>query len=258
MKIPVLLYHRVGPPVPGSAAATTLSPAKFARQVRLLSKLGFQGVRPLDILSWRRGEGVLPRKPVLFTFDDGYADITEHALPVLQRYGFSAAVYLVTRRLSARDDWPGWNGERNLLALMSSEQVRKWAARGIEFGGHTRTHRDLTSAYGEELTHEVEGCADDLRQLLGRRPISFAYPYGMYNAQVRALVRQHFEIAFTCDEGFAGDTDPHLFCRMLINPGDSLIEFASKVLYGRNPIGALRSRLRLRSRFREWGLLLGH
>jgi peptidoglycan/xylan/chitin deacetylase (PgdA/CDA1 family) len=196
---------------------------------------------------------------VLFTFDDGYSDIAEYALPVLKRYDFGAVVYVVTDRIGARDDWQGEEGERNLLTLMNREQIQHWAARGIEFGGHTRTHCDLTSMSGPELMREVDGCAEDLQQLLGHRPISFAYPYGMYDAQARAFVRKHFELAFTCDEGMVGGTDdPHLLRRMTINPGDTLVEFACKVLYGRNPLGAVRSRLRLRSRFRQWGFLPSH
>ena len=97
--LPVLLYHHVGPAQPGTHASLTVSPTRFERHVRWLAWRGYRGICPADWLRWlNEGKG-LPDKPVLFTFDDGYADLAEFALPVLRRYGFGAAVFIVTRQL---------------------------------------------------------------------------------------------------------------------------------------------------------------
>src|SRR5262249_22102192 len=98
-RLPVLLYHHVGPLRPGTIRELTVSSKKFDRQVRWLAHLGYVGIRPSDWLRWLRERAGLPEKAVLFTFDDGYSDLTEHALPTLQRYGFGAVVFVVTGQL---------------------------------------------------------------------------------------------------------------------------------------------------------------
>jgi peptidoglycan/xylan/chitin deacetylase (PgdA/CDA1 family) len=248
-RLPILLYHRIGPPVPGTEPGLSIPLAKFERQMRWLAGRGYQGIRPSDWLGWRLSGNPLPRKPVLITFDDGYADVSRYALPLLERYRFGAVVYVVTHRTGGRDDWSVRPGQRGALELMTAEQIRDWSMRGIEFGGHSRTHRDLTALSEAEAIGEVRGCQEDLAEILGQHAISFAYPYGRYNPAVRAAARQHFRLAMTCDDGVNDlDTDHHLLKRKVVNPGDSLVEFACKVLWGCNPIGYLRSRLRLRSR----------
>ena len=131
--------------IPASIPRSTLSPERFERQVGWLARKGYVGIRPSDWLRWRSGEADLPKKPILLTFDDAYADTAEHALPVLCQHGFGAAVYVVTQRLGATNTWDD-PGKRYMLRLMSAEQIQYWAAKGIEFGAHTRTHADLTEA----------------------------------------------------------------------------------------------------------------
>ena len=81
-KLAVLLYHHIGPPRPDTLSDLTVSPEKFERHVRWLARRGFVGIRPSDWLRWLRDGTGLPNKPILFTFDDGYADIADYALPV--------------------------------------------------------------------------------------------------------------------------------------------------------------------------------
>ena len=105
MRLGVLSYHHVGPQQPGTLLSLTVSPERFERQVRWLARHGYQGINPADWLRWRREGKGLPDKPVLFTFDDGYADLVDYALPVLRRYGFGAVVYVVTRQLGGTNAW---------------------------------------------------------------------------------------------------------------------------------------------------------
>ena len=93
-KLPVLMYHHVGPYRPGTYRPITISPERFERQIRWLARRGYAGITPSDWLRWlREGKG-LPEKPILLTFDDAYADVAQYALPILKRYGFSAAALL--------------------------------------------------------------------------------------------------------------------------------------------------------------------
>lgn len=251
VRLPVLLYHHVGPARPGISPELTVSPERFERQVRWLARRGYTAIRPSDWLAWRRRAIPLPPKPVLLTFDDGYEDLAEHALPVLYRHGFTAAVYIVTGLLGKTNQWDPAAGPA-AHCLMTAGQIREWDRQGIEFGAHSRTHADLTAATPSRLEEEISGSADDLAALLGKRPVSFAYPFGHCNPEVRESVARIFDLAFTAREGLNdAATDPHQLRRTMVQPGDMLFNFAWRVRLGWDPLTRLRGRVRLRSRIRN-------
>ena len=143
-RLPVLLYHHVGPVRPQTHLSLTVSPAAFARQVRYLERRGYQGISPSDWLRWRFDGKGLPEKPVLLTFDDGYTDLVQFAFPVLEEHGFKAAVYVVTERMGGTNTWDEVRGG-GCHRLLTADQIQFWVKRGIEFGAHSRTHADLTT-----------------------------------------------------------------------------------------------------------------
>jgi peptidoglycan/xylan/chitin deacetylase (PgdA/CDA1 family)/glycosyltransferase involved in cell wall biosynthesis len=253
-RLPVLLYHHVGPPQPGTLSSLTVSPQRFERHVRWLVRRGYQGICPADWLRWcHEGKG-LPRKPVLLTFDDGYADLVEYALPVLRRYGFGAAVYIVTGQVGGTNAWDEAQGS-GTFRLMTAEQIRYWATQGIEFGAHGRTHADLRTLTSEKLKEEILGSKSDLSSLLGSRVASFAYPYGFYNQGALDCVQGAFDLAFIADDFNEGLnhllTDPHLLRRTMVQTNDSLLTLEFRARWGRNPFGNLRIRIGLRTRLKR-------
>jgi peptidoglycan/xylan/chitin deacetylase (PgdA/CDA1 family) len=213
--------------------------------MRWLDRSGYTGIRAADWLAWRGQGRSLPARPVLLTFDDGYADFPDFVLPVLQRHGFGAVVFIITGWIAGANSWDG-------APLMSASQIRECSAQGIEFGAHTRTHPDLTTLSGAKLREEVAGSAEDLSAILGTRVTSFAYPYGFWNEEVLASVRESFDLAFTCEEGLNDiETDPYRLHRTMVQRGDLLLDLACRVRRGWSPLTVLRSRLRIRSRFRK-------
>lgn len=230
--LPVLLYHHVGPERPGTFDGLTVSPAVFERQVRALARHGFKGICPQDWAHWLRdGEG-LPNKPILITFDDGYADTAEYALPILRKYGFGAAVFVVTERLGATNTWDEAEGF-GTLHLMTAEQIRYWATQGIEFGPHGRTHQHLTQLRAADQCAEIAGSKHDLAALLGHPPVSFAYPYGDVDDTVRDMAKREFQLAFGVEKGLnCLSDDRHLIRRAYIAPRISMFEFALRVQRG--------------------------
>lgn len=254
MRLPVLLYHHVGPPRSGTMPSLTVSPQTFERHVRWLVRRGCSGIRSSDWLRWlREGKG-LPEKPILLTFDDGYADLAEYALPVLRRHGFSGVVYIVTGQLGGTNAWDEARG-LGTHRLMTVEQIRHWAAQGIEFGAHSRTHADLTALSAKELSEEVVGSGKDLESVLGERVVSFAYPYGFHNQAVDDCVRGAFDLAFIADDDDEGlnhlQTDPHLLLRTMVQTNDSWLDLDCRARWGHNPLLNLRARIGLRSRLKR-------
>jgi len=243
-RLPVLLYHRVGPPRPGTFESLAVSPRDFERQIEYLARAGYVGIRPAQWLAWLRGATPLPRNPILLTFDDGYADTADFALPVLERHGFGACVFVVTGELGGTNSWDEAKGSQS-LRLMSADQIRSWEKRGVEFGAHTRTHRDLTALSAEELRAEVAGSAEDLAALLGSRPACFAYSYGRLDENARRLAQESFALAFTIETGLNTlATDPLMLKRVGVKPGPPGLDFRLRARLGRNPLSGLRARLK--------------
>ncbi len=247
-----LMYHHVGPSRPGTQREWTVSPKQFERQIRWLARRGYAGIRPSDWFRWVREGTGLPKKSVLITFDDAYADTAEFALPILRRYGFGAAVFVVTQRIGGTNTWDEQQG-CGTLQIMTAEAIHYWAERGIEFGAHGRMHGDLTKLSLIDCSAEIAGSKSDLRALLGAPAISFAYPYGEHNCAVRELVRAEFDLAFCVEEGVNYlKSDPHALRRVNIGPDVSMFEFAVKVRTGRGLkwLRNLRIKVALRTRLK--------
>jgi peptidoglycan/xylan/chitin deacetylase (PgdA/CDA1 family) len=133
---------------------------------------------------------------------------------------------------------------------MSAGQIRACHLRGIEIGGHSREHPDLTAVPARKVDDEVGGAKRDL-QGMGIDPVSFAYPFGFHDDKVRARVGRYFQLAFTCDEGLNHlRSDAMALRRTMVQPDDTLLDIEFRAALGWSPLNRLRSILRLRSRAR--------
>jgi peptidoglycan/xylan/chitin deacetylase (PgdA/CDA1 family) len=131
------------------------------------------------------------------TFDDGYTDFLQKAVPVLEDLGFSATVFVVAGMLGAENDWEFRGDPRPRLPLLGAEAVREVAARGMEVGSHGMTHACLLGLEQERLEEEVSGSRQVLSEVLGEAVDGFCYPYGFIDkASVQAVRRAHY--AYAC------------------------------------------------------------
>ena len=125
----------------------------FREQLRYLSRCNYYTPRLSEVLTWDGPAARNSKAPVLLTFDDGYTDNFENALPILEEFGFTAAIFPVldlTRRSS-------WWGDALGASLLMPEQMRSMEGAGIEFGSHCVNHRPLTSLSDSELVEELIG-----------------------------------------------------------------------------------------------------
>lgn len=201
--IPVLLYHHVNDG--GDMPELTTTPAEFDRQMAALKAAGFEAITLDELLAYMRGEAVrLPDRPIALTFDDGYADNYEYAFPILKKYGYKAAIFMV-----------GINFDRE--GRLSAGQVREMAAGGFTVGGHSMTHPDLTSLSGAALRAEVAGSKARAERVTGREARYFAYPGGFYDlATVEEAAAAGYAGAFTTLTGLnrPGGRDAYLLRRI--------------------------------------------
>jgi len=242
-RLPILMYHNVGPLRERFDRYLTISPRMFERQLQWLSQHRYTPIRTSDWIAHLRDGKALPDKPILLTFDDAYSDISEFGLPLLIKYGFTGTVFVVTDQIGGTNKWDLHLGLSE-QPLMSESQIREWADKGIEFGAHTKTHADLTLVTSEQVAEEMQGSRQRLENLLGAPVPSLAYPYGYYNAEVAEIARRHFDLALTCDLGlnYLG-TDPLLLRRAEVVPIQTPGDMWSMVTLGCNLLFVGRHRL---------------
>lgn len=187
MPVPILLYHHISePPSKGTPSRSNyVRPENFARQMRWLSRLGFQGLSLAEAMPYISGKK--NGKVAAITFDDGFLSVFEHAMPVLAKYGFTATNFFVADQLGRQNDWDAPQAIRE--PCMTIDQMLQWVNAGHEAGSHTLTHVHLTDIGQNEAKREIVLSKQKLEDMLGREIFSFAYPYGDENDEIRALVK---------------------------------------------------------------------
>ncbi|WP_051817143.1 polysaccharide deacetylase family protein [Kitasatospora sp. NRRL B-11411] len=215
-----LMYHSVARDE-DDPYLITVSPRRFRQQIRWLAARGLRGV----------GVGALMRAHALgrarglvgLSFDDGYRDFAEQAVPVLEEYGFTATVYVVAGKLSGHNDW---DREGPRKALMSPRQVREVAAAGLEIGSHGLTHRRLAGLGRRELVAQVADSRAALQDVTGEEVAGFCYPYGSYDRAAAEAVGEA-GYGYACATGRGGD-DRLALPRCYVGQRDGAVRLAVK------------------------------
>lgn len=181
--VPILMYHQVTPKPDRKFLKYAVKPDRFAQQMRWLALTGHHAISMDALLAHRAGAGTLPTRPVVVTFDDGYQDTYDHAVPVLLEHGFTAIFYLVGQEVGHRSRW--LEAERGLsLALFDWPTARRLEMDGFRCGSHALTHARLATLDGRESDRELMTSRKLLEDNLGREVRDLAYPHGSYDDRV--------------------------------------------------------------------------
>ena len=222
-----------------------MTPERLDEQLDYLSTHGYTPLTVSDYVQRIADDRQLPPRPVVLTFDDGYADFYTAALPLLQKYHATATLYIITDYIGATSRWMQREGEAD-RAILNWNQIREIASSGIECGAHTHTHRALDALAAADCRQEIELSQRVLAEHVGA-PRSFAYPFGYYSHAIHALVR---EVGFTsaCGVRYAQSSrhdDRFARARLIVTADTDLPSFEKLLLSGgRGPEAAY---LRLRS-----------
>ena len=186
--IPVLLYHRVVPEAPkDSHHGIWVTIQSFEQNLHSLKHRGYSPITFEQYQLFLNREFILPKKPVILTFDDGYEDNYTFAFPLLKKYGFPAVIFLAAET-KRRTNF--WDADEPQVPLMNNEQIREMSGAGIEFGSHTVTHPNLSHCSPEQMRKELFESKKILEQLTGKKIISLAYPYGAVNEHIKSLAAE--------------------------------------------------------------------
>ncbi|HLF57992.1 MAG TPA: polysaccharide deacetylase family protein [Thermoanaerobaculia bacterium] len=203
---------------------------QLRRQLRWLARLGARFVTPDELLRMLRGEGAVPRRAILLTFDDAYEDQLSAALPVLEEVGAMAVVFAPSGQVGRWNVWDERLGAPR-LPLCDAEQLRELLRRGVEIGSHGRSHALLPNLDEDELRRELERSIAELGALGLPPPRLLSYPYGLAGArELAAAARAGFAAAFTIAPGLVTPvSDPHALPRIEILRGDRGLRFLVKI-----------------------------
>ena len=184
--VAVLMYHKISAtPLSTNWAGLYVAPKRFARQMDELTAAGLPPV-PYDKLMRAVDADAAG---FCVSFDDGFRNVFEHALPILQARSLRAIQFIVADRIGGEDEWDHPIGEPP-MRLMDEAQIRDWLAAGHVIGSHTLTHPRLTTLPRERARAEIVDSKKRLEDRFGIPIQHFCYPYGDQDEAIRAIVAE--------------------------------------------------------------------
>jgi peptidoglycan/xylan/chitin deacetylase (PgdA/CDA1 family) len=220
----ILFYHRVS----DDHDELAVSPRNFRRQMDYLASQSYQVVDVLGAVELL-DRGAESAKTLGLSFDDGYLDVAEQALPILQERGFHATVFVAT---AVAGGWAKFDWYRRQPSVLGWDEIIELDGEGtLRFEAHSLTHPNLLALRNEAAREEIVGSKAALEARLGRPSEVFAYPSGLFGLRERDLVEAAgFRAAVTCEPGLnTRGTDRFSLRRCQVDARDSLLDFLAKV-----------------------------
>jgi peptidoglycan/xylan/chitin deacetylase (PgdA/CDA1 family) len=209
----ILMYHAVADPT-DDPYGIAVAPDRLELQLRWLRARGLRGVGVADLLRARTAGDAAGL--VGLTFDDGYADFVETALPILARYDCTATVFVLPGRFGGTNEWDG-DGPRR--ALLTGRQIRAAAEAGTEIASHGLFHQRLPGCPDHVLLEETVRSRELLCELTGTAPAGFCYPYGTFDRRAADAVRRA-GYSYACAIAPGAEAGPYALPRTHISQAD--------------------------------------
>lgn len=216
-KIPILIYHDISESNPKNVNEI-IHPDKFSEHMHALKDAGYETITLADLKRVYEGNsGVLPEKPLMITFDDGYLSNYEIAFPMLEKLEMHASIFTLVSRMD--ENHPNYFTWKNAMEMLGSG----W----IDIQSHTYNHHyyineednyapALTTIGAEESYEEYSGriredlffAKNRMESELDTNIYAFAFPYGAYNEEAVAVARDcGYKLLFTAEEKLSSIED---------------------------------------------------
>ncbi|UPO96400.1 polysaccharide deacetylase family protein [Cetobacterium somerae] len=232
-EMPVIMYHRVIKDESEKGVhGTYVTVEQFEEQMKYLKKKGYETVTFKDLLNNRYKQRFdKDKKWIMLTFDDGYKDNYENAFPILKKYQFKGIIYVLDGIEYNKWDVDNPGNPEKRFTLMNQDELLEMQNYGIEFGGHTSTHPRLAELSTEQVKSEIINSKSNIEKIIGRELLSFAYPYGSLNEEVKRIPQEAgYKFAVATDSGSIVFSDDLFEIRRIgIFPTNNLFNFKRKV-----------------------------
>lgn len=159
-----------------------VSPFRFHSQLSILRRCGYRFVTFSTIA--RQSLQHPLSGVVAVTFDDGFEDLVEMALPIMQRLGVVGTAFIPVGLLGRP------HPDLSSATLVDAPAVRRLHDHGFEIGSHGMFHRDFTAMLPSEAQDRLADSKAHLEAITGAPVSSLSYPFGRNNARVRALAKE--------------------------------------------------------------------
>lgn len=192
--ISILMYHSIS-----ESRFLADTPRDFDSQMRYIKDAGFRTVFASEVPDLLEQGDTM--NTVCITLDDGYLDNYTNALPILERYGLKATIFVISG-LVGKHFTNSWGERRDLLRLEDIETMKQSGL--IEFMPHSHTHPEFDSLKMPRIEEEILASRSWVRAVTGIESTVFAYPRGKYNDEtIDMLKRCGFSAAFGVEPGLA-------------------------------------------------------
>lgn len=196
--VPILMYHKIGDELNNDAV---ISKERFNEHMAYLDQQGYHPISLDELYGYVSQKKLLPSKPVVLTFDDGYRDTYEIAFPILKKYGFKSVLFISAAGSGDRLSW---------------QELQEMKASGMEVSSHSYNHRDLDGLSAQIQTEEINKSKEIFDQMLNQDTRYFCYPNGSYNQTTLNLLQEKgIVLAVTTQPGWAKPGDNPLTLRRI-------------------------------------------
>lgn len=243
--IPILLYHSIDEDCAPQFRRWVVHPDKFAQQMAFLQQEAYTPLTVTQFVTALNDKTPLPERPVIVTFDDGFADFYTGALPILKRFDVPATLYITTGFIGETSRWLMEQGE-GLRPMLTWQQITEINANGIECGAHTHTHPQLDLLSRFQAYDQICRSKRLLESHLGQKVQSFAYPHGYYKAEVHNIVQSAgFSSACAVKHAMSATHDDQFALARIIIEADTDLATFSDLLAGKGlRVAPIRERMR--------------
>src|SRR5262245_30551184 len=199
-RVPVLLYHRLiakqnrHRDEDGNIdRAYAIVDTDFAAQMDYLDRSGYSTISLDEFIAYQKDGHPLPLKPIIITFDDGFASNYLHAFPILKKHGMTAIIF-------ATPDTESENFKKYAAsdAPLTISQMKEMSENGISIQSHAMTHRYLTELDPDTIRWELAESKRVLEEKVGKKVSYLAIPSGAYNRTVKNLAKETGYTAVFC------------------------------------------------------------
>lgn len=187
--LPILLYHRIVPEIIGpDEYRLCVAVSEFEAQMQYLKDHGYESVSVEELACAEASrDGTRPRQ-VAITFDDGYQDVYEYALPILKKLRMTATVFVVSSLLGGINEWD--RGKVAEVPLMGLGELREMQSVGISIGSHGASHRPLGRVSADDAWAEMMGSKAMLEGALRGEVRVFSFPHGSATPALEEMARR--------------------------------------------------------------------
>jgi peptidoglycan/xylan/chitin deacetylase (PgdA/CDA1 family) len=143
----------------------------FASQLKFLSENGYNVLSCDDAVDRVIANDDMPPNSISITLDDGFKDNLTNCLPILEKYGFKATIFLAVGYIGKGGEYLNWDD----IKFLSKTGL-------VSFGAHSLSHRRLSGLGQEDLMRELIISKKMLEDNLKTKIDLFAYPFGSYGS----------------------------------------------------------------------------